>query len=171
MGRKIKTHGNFWYFIAEIQKQEHSKSIAFQQQILSAQQNPQRNKHKERNEKIIDTSKALEEGNLTVTEFLTRLTYHSNKLMPTTSFLNETEIYEEMEDDSFDDDEDDEIMDSDTVEKNMGIVCALCSNNKKNVLFLPCAHVATCIECFKLHQLKRCPTCNSKIASHMNIRL
>jgi hypothetical protein len=40
-------------------------------------------------------------------------------------------------------------------------LCVICLTKDKNVLFLPCAHLASCLECSL--SLKACPICRSKI--------
>ena len=40
-------------------------------------------------------------------------------------------------------------------------LCVICLAKDKNVLFLPCAHLAACLECSL--SLKMCPICRSKI--------
>jgi hypothetical protein len=40
-------------------------------------------------------------------------------------------------------------------------LCVICLTKDKNVLFLPCAHLAACLECSM--SLKTCPICRSKI--------
>ena len=40
-------------------------------------------------------------------------------------------------------------------------LCVICLTKDKNVLFLPCAHLAACLECSL--SLKTCPICRSKI--------
>lgn len=40
-------------------------------------------------------------------------------------------------------------------------LCVICLNKDKNVLFLPCAHLAACLDCS--FNLQNCPICRSKI--------
>jgi hypothetical protein len=40
-------------------------------------------------------------------------------------------------------------------------LCVICLNKDKNVLFLPCAHLAACLDCS--FNLLNCPICRSKI--------
>ena len=40
-------------------------------------------------------------------------------------------------------------------------LCVICLSKDKNVLFLPCAHLAACLECSL--SLKTCPICRAKI--------
>lgn len=41
------------------------------------------------------------------------------------------------------------------------IVCSVCMNNKKNILFSPCQHVTCCARCAE--QVSICPICREKI--------
>ena len=40
-------------------------------------------------------------------------------------------------------------------------LCVICLSKDKNVLFLPCAHLAACLDCS--FNLQTCPICRSKI--------
>ena len=40
-------------------------------------------------------------------------------------------------------------------------LCAVCLINDKNMLFLPCAHLASCLDCS--FNMQNCPLCRSKI--------
>ena len=40
-------------------------------------------------------------------------------------------------------------------------LCVICLTKDKNVLFLPCAHLAACLECS--FNMRNCPMCRSKI--------
>ena len=40
-------------------------------------------------------------------------------------------------------------------------LCVICLSKDKNVLFLPCAHLAACLDCS--FNLQNCPICRSKI--------
>ena len=42
------------------------------------------------------------------------------------------------------------------------ITCIICQSNEKKVLFSPCNHLATCIECSKNTLLKNCPLCRKQ---------
>jgi L-lactate utilization protein LutB len=39
--------------------------------------------------------------------------------------------------------------------------CIICLDNKKNIVFLPCAHFVSCMECGL--SMKNCPVCRTKI--------
>lgn len=49
------------------------------------------------------------------------------------------------------------------------IICNICFENEKNILFLPCKHLCSCIDCSK--NLNRCPICNKKIKKKINFYL
>ena len=48
----------------------------------------------------------------------------------------------------------------DSEEKNESY-CIICLDNKKNIVFLPCAHFVSCMECGL--SMKNCPVCRTKI--------
>jgi hypothetical protein len=55
-------------------------------------------------------------------------------------------------------------------------VCAICLCNKKNALFLPCGHVATCVECANQlmrhgFETRKCVICRSQISSVSKIEV
>jgi len=42
--------------------------------------------------------------------------------------------------------------------------CIMCYSNKKNLRFLPCAHLIMCSACYNmLHKKKECPVCKACI--------
>ncbi len=43
--------------------------------------------------------------------------------------------------------------------------CILCCQNKKNIQFLPCNHIISCVECCKKMLNNKCPLCKSDITS------
>lgn len=47
--------------------------------------------------------------------------------------------------------------------KSENNMCILCEEKQKNVLFLPCKHVSTCVECCYKMPNNLCPLCNSLI--------
>lgn len=49
--------------------------------------------------------------------------------------------------------------------------CIICYDNKKSVIFLPCAHLNTCTNCAKLILLEkqRCPICRNEIREMKNV--
>jgi hypothetical protein len=46
-------------------------------------------------------------------------------------------------------------------ELEIKITCVVCQSNMRNVVFIPCNHLATCIACSKSPLLKACPLCRS----------
>jgi hypothetical protein len=44
-------------------------------------------------------------------------------------------------------------------------LCVICLNKDKNVIFLPCAHFAACLECSM--SLNNCPMCRSEIQARI----
>ena len=45
-------------------------------------------------------------------------------------------------------------------------MCAVCWENKPNVLFLPCGHVITCVQCASNTDLgDDCPMCRERVGS------
>lgn len=49
--------------------------------------------------------------------------------------------------------------------------CIVCYDGLKNMLLLPCAHIATCVNCTShiMHSNKLCPVCRTKISQVMRI--
>lgn len=49
--------------------------------------------------------------------------------------------------------------------------CIVCYDGQKNMLLLPCAHIATCVSCtsYIMHANKMCPVCRTKITQVMRI--
>eukprot|EP00026_Physarum_polycephalum_P005587 Phypoly_transcript_05622.p1 GENE.Phypoly_transcript_05622~~Phypoly_transcript_05622.p1 ORF type:complete len:327 (+),score=42.47 Phypoly_transcript_05622:744-1724(+) len=49
--------------------------------------------------------------------------------------------------------------------------CVICYDGQKNMLLLPCAHIATCVSCtsYIMHSNKMCPVCRTKISQVMRI--
>jgi hypothetical protein len=41
--------------------------------------------------------------------------------------------------------------------------CILCYNNKKNIEYIPCGHIISCMVCFEKLVRKECPVCKVKI--------
>ena len=38
-------------------------------------------------------------------------------------------------------------------------VCVICLGNKPNVLYTPCRHIATCLNCENIKTIYKCPMC------------
>ena len=49
------------------------------------------------------------------------------------------------------------------------LFCCICLNNQRNVLFLPCKHVCTCVTCSRNDALRVCPLCKSVISQKMTV--
>ena len=50
------------------------------------------------------------------------------------------------------------------------LTCAVCLENKRSVLLMPCRHMATCFACVtKLRKSKKCPICKQPFDKHMNV--
>jgi hypothetical protein len=49
--------------------------------------------------------------------------------------------------------------------------CIICYDGQKNMLLLPCAHIATCVSCtsYIMYSNKLCPVCRTKITQTMRI--
>ena len=47
--------------------------------------------------------------------------------------------------------------------------CCICLNTQRNVLFLPCKHVCTCVTCSQNVSLRVCPLCKSTISQKMTV--
>ncbi len=57
------------------------------------------------------------------------------------------------------------------------LACVVCFSNLKNVLFMPCRHIATCSECADKKNaagvpfIVTCPMCNKRIKKRSNVFL
>jgi hypothetical protein len=54
-------------------------------------------------------------------------------------------------------------------ELEIKITCVVCQSNMRNVMFVPCNHLATCITCSKSPLLKTCPLCRSNFTNKSRI--
>jgi hypothetical protein len=54
-------------------------------------------------------------------------------------------------------------------ELEIKITCVVCQSNMRNVIFIPCNHLATCIACSKSPLLKTCPLCRSTYTTKSRI--
>ena len=52
-------------------------------------------------------------------------------------------------------------------------VCAICYDNKPNIIFKPCGHTSICKSCYNLGKINTCPMCRTKLthALHCDILL
>ena len=50
---------------------------------------------------------------------------------------------------------------------NFQTACVVCKKNSIEVLLLPCKHAATCIKCFVINNVEKCPKCNDWV-QHVN---
>ena len=50
-----------------------------------------------------------------------------------------------------------------------GFLCSKCGTNPKNIIFVPCYHMAYCKSCFDKHNFLKCPTCNKEIKDLVKI--
>lgn len=52
-----------------------------------------------------------------------------------------------------------------TDEDNDDVICMICTENRRNVVLIPCAHSVTCIKCIKsiVSTNNKCPVCRSDI--------
>lgn len=49
------------------------------------------------------------------------------------------------------------------------LTCVVCGVNFRNVLFVPCNHLATCINCSKNREIKTCPLCRKKFDNTIRV--
>ena len=54
-------------------------------------------------------------------------------------------------------------------EKDNGNACVICFNKDYSIIFEPCMHICTRLECSK--EIKKCPICNKSIGSKKRIYL
>ena len=47
------------------------------------------------------------------------------------------------------------------------IICCICLNDKPNIVFMPCKHLCSCLDCS--NKVKKCPICRLKIKDKMKI--
>lgn len=117
-------------------------------------------------ETIRKASELLEAGTLTVDEFLEHIAKMKNEKID--------ELKRKIPEDS--DSDDDSVISSQPVQstsqdkRHRIDSCEVCDKNSKDVVFLPCAHLVLCSECYKKKTDKKCNSCGAPITSHIVIR-
>jgi len=48
-------------------------------------------------------------------------------------------------------------------------LCVICLSNERNVVFIPCNHMCTCIDCGSIQSIQTCPICRSNIQDKLCI--
>lgn len=90
--------------------------------------------------KIENASVLLQEGKLTVSEFLSRMVFEGNGIC--VDMIPEENIFK---DQSSDEQSEDEILELPL--SNNENVCVVCQDKSPNIVFIPCKHLKVCNEC------------------------
>lgn len=118
-------------------------------------------------EAIRKASNFLQAGTFTVDEFLEHIAKMKRQKI---NALKRT-----ISDDS--DSDEDSVVSSEPVQSTSQMnkrqrpdSCEVCDTNSKNVVFLPCAHLVVCSECYGKKKDQKCNSCEALITSHIVIR-
>lgn len=180
VGRGLPGNSNFFNFIVFIKKQELSKSIKLRNQFLRlVTKKRQRNKHMD--VQIRQASQALEAGKLTADEFVDLIaSCKQNKYeqptkrpadMDSDSDCSEAEsldsAYSTVSNSSSQASSQTSATQSSMRTRTESVnMCALCSIEETNVLFIPCTHALVCNKCFECYGLRFCMACKADVTSH-----
>ena len=102
-----------------------------------------------------------------MTEIETNTTPVNSEIRPSDSSneanINKENVKKEMKENSADEsmNDDKSILMEENERLKSERLCVICLSKDKNVLFLPCAHLAACLDCS--FNLQNCPICRSKI--------
>jgi hypothetical protein len=57
--------------------------------------------------------------------------------------------------------------------ERIGYLCCICTENARNVLFMPCKHLCICNDCYNLamqvNSMKNCPICRASIINYIRV--
>jgi hypothetical protein len=59
-----------------------------------------------------------------------------------------------------------QLIKNDTIEKETGVLCLLCEENQRNVLFKPCNHILICDSCSGKTDFQQCMVCKYDITDY-----
>lgn len=57
--------------------------------------------------------------------------------------------------------------------ERIGYLCCICTDNARNILFMPCKHLCMCNDCYNLasqaNSMKNCPICRAAIINYIRV--
>lgn len=184
----MATHGNFYKFVEELQKQDRDKVADFilLEQGNASVFNPIRIKLEKRNAKIRKFQLKLNDGRITVEEFLNVLAFPKNKMVTEMDHVGD-QIIEDEEDEEEDQGAEGIALGVNVVEDSANritelqnqlrqatelLLCIVCQDNRRSRCLLPCLHLAICEDCSielirlgngNRNGLFRCPVCRGDV--------
>ncbi|XP_075163492.1 uncharacterized protein LOC142236118 [Haematobia irritans] len=145
LGRLADKNGHFFKFVAIIRNEEFFKSCHFSMLSESGGSLCKRKKRQDadKSSKIEKAIRLLENGDISVTDFLSRMVYEPNKIC--VKLIPEENLFEEEEYSDCENSEDDnqEVTSSTLNDSD----CVICVNKPSNIVMLPCRHMKICSEC------------------------
>lgn len=175
LGRFAEKNGHFFKFVRFIRNEEFFKSRHFSMMCESGGALSQKRRKKSKAAKWKKTEEAwilLEEGDLTVSEFLSRMVFKGNgvcaDMIPEENIFEEETLHEEESEDEYFD------LPATANEND----CAICKEKAANIVFIPCKHLKICSQCdiklmadavSKGSQNYNCPCCRVTVQETIQV--
>lgn len=171
IGKAIEKNGNFFKFVQVIRKEEFFKSRHFNMLCNSGPAVKRRKRRSFKESLISNGMMLLEEGKITVSQFLDRMVDTSNGIdsnaLPPADY----------EDEAVDSDAESAIEDQNSNDTNRRL-CVICQENTPTIVLLPCKHLVLCDACNLKLQADaitndadgyQCPCCRSVVQDNMQV--
>lgn len=167
MNSKFPKGGNFFKFVAKLADVD---TTQVREMRLLSLGGIQRIKKNPRDAKILESTKRLDNNEITPFEFITQMVYEANKIV--CNMANYTGSTNDGSESAIDESDTAVEGQEESVQINVTIdnCCCVCLIAKSNTLLLPCKHVKTCETCTEQLAAKipfKCPVCQTGVLDRM----